>query len=168
MSKFYRINNGITAPEVRVLAGDGSQIGLMPLAEAKAKAAELGVDLVEINGAATPPVVKLINYKKLRYQEEKKEREARKGTKKVEMKEFWLGPQIGEHDLLTRVNRGIEYLKGGDHVRFTVRFSGREMAHKEFGFRVLDRVKELVKEVGEVEKEPFLLGRELFITFKPK
>ena len=168
MSKFYRINNAITAPSVRALAEDGTQIGVMTLAEAKAKALELGVDMVEINSTATPPVVKLINFKKLKYQDEKKEREARKGARRVEMKEFWLGPQIGEHDLLTRVNRGIEYLKDGDHVRFTVRFSGREMAHKEFGYKVLDRVKELVSEVAEVEKEPFLLGRELFITFKPK
>lgn len=168
MSKYYRINQTITAPELRVIGEDGSQLGVLALAEARAKAQELGVDLVEIAPTATPPVAKLINFKKLKYQEERKEREARKGTRKVEMKELWLGPQIGIHDLETRVNRGIEFLKSGDHVRFTVRFSGREMAHKEFGYKVLDRVKEMIQEVGEVEKEPMMLGRELFLTIKPK
>jgi len=168
LSKYYRINQAINAPELRVLGEDGSQLGVLSLADAKAKAGELGVDLVEIAPLAKPPVAKLINYKKLRYQEERKEREARKGTKKVEMKELWLGPQIGEHDLQTRVNRGIEFLKSGDHVRFTVRFSGREMAHKEFGYKVLDKVKVMIAEVGEVEKAPMMLGRELFLTIKPK
>lgn len=135
---------------------------------AREQAQELGVDLVEVAAAAKPPVAKLINYKKLRYQEEKKERNAKKGTRKVEMKELWLGPFIGEGDLNTRVTRGIEFLKDGDHVRFTVRFSGREMAHQEFGYKVIDKVKEMLKDLAEVEKPPQFFGRELGISFKPK
>lgn len=140
----------------------------MPTSEALAKAKELGVDMVEIAGAAKPPVVKLINYKKLRYQEDRKDRQARKGAHKVEMKELWLGPLIGEHDLSTRVNRGKEFLDSGDHVKFTVRFSGREMAHKEFGYQVLDKVKEILAPIAEIEKEPEFFGRQLFMSFKPK
>lgn len=168
MAKFYRINNAITAPQVRLLSEAGEALGVVPTAEAKAKAQELGVDLVEIAAAAVPPVAKLINYKKLRYQEDRREREARKGTHKVEMKELWLGPLMGEHDLLTRTNRGKEFLGDGDHVKFTVRFSGREMNHKEFGYKVITQVKGLLADVAEVEKEAVFLGRQLSIQFKPK
>lgn len=168
MAKFYRINNAITAPQVRLLSEAGEALGVVPTAEAKAQAQELGVDLVEIAAAAVPPVAKLINYKKLRYQEDRREREARKGTHKVEMKELWLGPLMGEHDLLTRTNRGKEFLGDGDHVKFTVRFSGREMNHKEFGYKVITQVKGLLADVAEVEKEAVFLGRQLSIQFKPK
>ncbi len=168
MAKFYRINNAITAPQVRLLSEAGEALGVVPTAEAKAKAQELGVDLVEIAAAAVPPVAKLINYKKLRYQEDRREREARKGTHKVEMKELWLGPLMGEHDLLTRTTRGKEFLGDGDHVKFTVRFSGREMNHKEFGYKVITQVKGLLADVAEVEKEAVFLGRQLSIQFKPK
>lgn len=141
---------------------------MVETAEAREKARELGVDLVEIAPNADPPVAKLINYKKLRYQEARREREAKKGTHKVEMKELWLGPFIGDGDLTTRVNRGKQFLLTGDHVRFTVRFSGREMAHQEFGYKVIERVKEMLAEVAEVEKPPVFMGRELGVTFKPK
>lgn len=168
MSKFYRINQAITAPEVRLFSETGEPLGVIATQAARDKAKELGVDLVEVAAQAKPPVAKLINYKKLRYQEEKKERNAKKGTRKVEMKELWLGPFIGEGDLQTRVGRGIEFLKNGDHVRFTVRFSGREMAHQEFGYKVIDKVKEMLKDLAEVEKPPQFFGRELGISFKPK
>lgn len=168
LAKFYRINQAITAPQVRLISESGEQLGVVPIDEAKAKAKELGVDLVEIAAQAEPPVAKLINYKKYRYQEERKERQAKKGTRKVEMKELWLGPLIGQHDLEVRVNRGREFLESGDHVKFTVRFSGREMAHQEFGYKVINKVKELLGDIGEVEKEPQFLGRELGVTFKPK
>lgn len=140
----------------------------MPLTEALQKAKDQGVDLVEIAAAATPPVVKLIDHKKYMYQEERKERQAKKGAHKVEMKELWLGPLIGEHDLNTRVSRGKEFLKQGHHVKFTVRYSGREMAHKEFGYKVVDKVKALLIDVAEVEKDAQMLGRQLFVSFKPK
>lgn len=167
MSKFYRINQGITAPKVRLISEKGEQVGVVDIAEARQKAEELGVDLVEIAPLAKPPVAKLINYKKLRYQEERKEREARRGTHKVEMKELWLGPLIGEHDLETRVNRGRGFLEKSNHVRFIVRFSGREMAHREFGYKVVEKVKVMLSGIAEVEKEAQFLGRELSIAFRP-
>lgn len=168
MAKYYRINNAIIAPQVRLVTADGEALGVVSLAEAKQKADELQVDLVEIAAAATPPVAKLIDFKKYLYQEQRRERESKKKTHKVEMKELWLGPLIGEHDLMTRVNRGREFLKTGDHVKYTVRFSGREMAHRELGYKVTDRVKELLADVAEVEKDPQFLGRQLAITFRPK
>jgi translation initiation factor IF-3 len=168
LSKTYRINHFITAPEVRLVAEDGQQLGVVTTLEARKKAEELGVDLVEVASSASPPVAKLINYKKFRYQEDRRERSAKKNTHRVEMKELWLGPLIGEHDLLTRVSRGKEFLETGDHVKFTVRFSGREMAHKEFGYKVVDRVRELLADTAEVEKDPQFLGRQLSVTFRPK
>jgi translation initiation factor IF-3 len=168
LSKFYRINSAITAPKVRLISEKGESLGVVDTSEARSKAQDAGTDLVEIAAGANPPVVKLINYKKYRYQEAKKDRLAKRGTHKVEMKELWLGPLIGQHDLETRVNRGREFLESGDHVKFTVKFSGAEMSHKELGYKVLDRVKELLNELGEVEKAPQFLGRQLFVTFKPK
>lgn len=143
-------------------------LGVMDTAAALNLAKEQGVDLVEIAATANPPVAKLIDYKKFIYQEEKKNRQAQKNTHKVEMKELWMGPLMGEHDLQNRAKRGIEFLTGGDHVKFTIRYSGREMAHREIGYKVIDRVKELLSEVAEVEKEPVFLGRQLSIQFKPK
>jgi translation initiation factor IF-3 len=168
LAKSYRINLAISAPQVRLISEDGEALGVFSVAEARIKAQELEVDLVEIAPNADPPVAKLVNYKKHLYQEERKERQSRKHTHKVEMKELWLGPLIGEHDLLNRVNRGKEFLGQGDHVKYTVRYSGREMAHKELGYKVVDKVKELLAESGEVEKDPQFLGRQLSITFRPK
>ena len=153
---------------MRLISEDGVAVGIIDLAEARKQAATLGVDLVEISGNANPPVVKLINYKKFLYQEARKEKEAKKKTHRVEMKELWLGPLIGEHDLLNRVGRGKDFLKTGDHVKFTVRFSGREMAHRENGYKVIEKVKGLLAEDAEVEKEPVFLGRQLAVSFKPK
>lgn len=143
-------------------------LGVVDTVAALNQAKEQGVDLVEITAQANPPVAKLIDYKKFIYQEEKKSRQSQKNVHRVEMKELWMGPLMGQHDLENRVNRGIEFLNAGDHVKFTIRYSGREMAHKEIGYRVIDRIKELLSEVAEVEKEPIFLGRQLSIQFKPK
>lgn len=136
--------------------------------EALQKARDLEVDLVEIAPNAAPPVAKLIDYKKYLYQEERKEREARKGAHRVEMKELWLGPLMGDHDLMTRVERGKEFLGNGDHVKFVVRYTGRQMAHREIGYKVIDKLKEFLTEIAEVEKEPVFVGRQLSIQFKPR
>jgi translation initiation factor IF-3 len=164
----FRINQGISAPEVRLISENGEQLGVVPTNEARTKAQELEVDLVEIAANATPPVAKLIDFKKHLYQEERREREAKRKAHRVEMKELWLGPLIGEHDLMTRVNRGKEFLGSGDHVKFTIRYSGREMAHKEIGYKVVARVKELLADVAEMEKDPVFFGRQLSMQFRPK
>jgi translation initiation factor IF-3 len=168
LSRNYRINQAIGSPTIRVIGEDGEAIGILSKEEALQRAREAEVDLVEIAPNASPPVVKLIDYKKFLYQEERKEREARRGTHKVGMKELWLGPLMGEHDLVTRVERGKEFLGQGDHVKFVVRYTGRQMAHREIGYKVIDKLKELLAEVADVEKEPVFMGRQLSIHFKPK
>ena len=168
MARNYRINQAIAAPQVRVISESGESLGVLDKSEALKIAEEREVDLVEIAPMANPPVAKLVDYKKFLYQEERKEREARRGTHKVSMKELWLGPLMGEHDLKTRVERGKEFLNSGDHVKFVVRYTGRQMAHREIGYKVIDKLKEMLSEVAEVEKEPVFLGRQLSIQFKPK
>lgn len=168
MSRNYRINQAIQSPNIRVISEDGTALGILTKEEALQRARESELDLVEIAPHANPPVAKLVDYKKFLYQEERKEREARKGAHKVGMKELWLGPLMGEHDLMTRVERGKEFLGQGDHVKFVVRYTGRQMAHREIGYKVIDKLKELLVEVADVEKEPVFVGRQLSIQFKPK
>lgn len=168
MARNYRINNAISAPQVRVVSESGESLGVLDKAEALRLAQEQDVDLVEIAPMANPPVTKLVDYKKFLYQEERKEREAKRNVHKVGMKELWLGPLMGEHDLRTRVERGKEFLGEGDHVKFVVRYTGRQMAHREIGYKVIDKLKEMLSEVAEVEKDPVFIGRQLSIQFKPK
>jgi translation initiation factor IF-3 len=168
LARNYRINKAISAPTVRTISESGEALGVLARDEALRRAEELEVDLVEIAPNADPPVAKLVDYKKYLYQEERKEREARKGAHRVEMKELWLGPLMGEHDLMTRVERGKEFLSTGDHVKFVVRYTGRQMAHREIGYKVLDKLKGLLVDFADIEKEPVFIGRQLSIQFKPK
>ncbi len=139
ISRHYRLNYQITSPELRLLDEDGKQIGVVTKLEALQKAQESGLDIVEIAPNAKPPVAKLIDFKKFKYQEAKKERESKKSQKNVGVKEIRLRPFIGEHDFETRKKKAEEFLKDGNQVKIVVFFRGREITRKEFGFAVMKR-----------------------------
>ncbi len=125
------------------------------------KAKALGQDLIEIAPNADPPVAKIAEFQKFRYEENKKERASRKGTSAGELKELWLSPRIAEHDLQVRLNRTEEFLKEGHKVKLTVKFKGREMAHQEIGYQVLQEAVNLLGDKVSIEKEPKMEGRKL-------
>lgn len=165
--RFYRLNYNIAAVEVRLLSEDGKQIGVVTKEEALRRARELGVDLVEIAGNAKPPVCKLIDFKKFKYQESKREREIRKKAKEVILKEIRLRPFIAEHDFQVRVQRGREFLDDGDRLKVVVAFFGREITRKEFGFEILKRFLESVNDIGDQERPPKFEGKTLVAYFSP-
>lgn len=158
--KHYRLNYQIISPQLRLLDEEGKQIGVVTKLEALQKAKELGVDIVEVAPNAKPPVAKLIDYKKFKYLEAKKERESRKTQKNVGIKEIRLRPFIGQHDFDTRVKRALEFLEDGNQVRVNVPFKGREIVRKEFGF---DVVKRFISALGHVRvvREAKMEGRAL-------
>lgn len=162
-----RINSNITAKEVRVVSDEGGQVGLLTIEEALKKAEELGVDLVEISPDATPPVCKLIDYGKFLYQKEKKQKEAKKKQKIVELKEMKFRPKIDDHDFDYRVKQIREFLDEGDKVKLTIRFRGREMMHSELGYEVANRVIEAVKDLCVPEKAPKMEGRSITTVLAP-
>lgn len=139
----------------------------MKLTEALEEARKQGMDLVEITENAKPPVVKIVDFKKFKYEEAKRERLARKHTHETDTKEIWLGPLIGQHDLENRLNRAVEFLRDGDRVKLTVKFSGREMNHPEFGHEVLKKSREFLAETGEPSGESKFFGRNLTQSFNP-
>ncbi|MDO8504084.1 MAG: translation initiation factor IF-3 [bacterium] len=165
---FWRANQNIRAPKLRVIDSDGKQLGVFSLDEALGKAKARGLDLVEIAPKALPPVAKIIDFAKFKYQQEKKEREARKKEKKgTEQKEIWLSPFIADNDYTVRMARVNEFLGEGHKVRVVVRFTGRQMGHKEFGYGLLKRVAKDTKDVARIDIEPKFLGRQLFTTLAP-
>lgn len=156
--KFYRLNYQITAPSVRLLDEEGKQIGVVTKLEALQKAKEMGLDIVEIAPNANPPVAKLIDYKKFKYQEAKKDRESRKSQKNVGVKEIRLRPFIGQHDFDTRLAQAKDFLADGNQVKLTLAFKGREITRKEFGFAVIKRFVESLESV-KVVREPRMFGK---------
>ena len=154
-------------PEVRVLDQAGKQVGVLKIEEALRQARELGLDLVEVAGGAKPPVAKIVDFKKFKYEEAKKERLARRKTHEISTKEIWLGPLISPHDLENRLRRAKEFFEDGDRVKLTVKFSGREMAHKEFGYEVLEKSKAVLAEQGTADGDPKMFGRNLSLAFNP-
>jgi len=159
-----RINERITAPTVRLLDEDNKQIGVVSIEEAREKAAEAGLDLVEIAGAAQPPVVKVIDYKKYLYQLKKKKQEEKRNTHTSETKQIQLGPFIGDHDLEIKTRHGREFLMNGDKVKFIVKFRGRQMSRTELGEQVLKKVIEHLSDVSKVEREIKLEGRQMSLV----
>jgi len=163
---FYRTNWQIRAPEVRLIDEQGKQIGIYSLSEARKKSQEMGVDLVEIAPKAKPPVVKLIDFDKFKYQQAKKLREERK-KQKGKIKEIRLTPFIEEADLQVRLSRLEKFLKEGHRVKVVVKFLGRQITQKSFGYQLIDQLAEKVKEWGEKETAPKLMGKRLIVNFKP-
>lgn len=146
----------------------GKQIGIMPIEEARARAEEAGLDLVEIAPNADPPVCKIIDYGKFKYQLSKKAQEARKNQKTTQLKEIKFRPKIDEHDYQFKKNHIIRFLTAGHMVKVTVMFRGREMVHTEMGRRILDRLIVDLEELARVEREPKLEGRNMSMIFAPK
>lgn len=167
-STFWRINQNIQAKELRVLDSENKQLGLFSREEALAKAQKAGLDLVEIAPKAKPPVAKLIEYAKFKYQQEKKEREARRKEKKgSEQKEVWLTPFMGDNDYATKLEKIKEFLEEGSKVRVVVKFKGPQMSHREFGYQLVDRVTKDTKDRAALDQAPKFLGRQLMFMLTP-
>ena len=165
---FVRVNGKIRAREVRVIGPEGNQLGVMALADAINLARQHAVDLVEIAAGANPPVCRLVDYGKYRYEQSKKEKEARKNQKIVEIKEIRMTPNIEEHDFQTKLRNTIKFLGAGDKVKASVRFRGREITHQEIGQKVLMRLAQECEEIATVERSPKLEGRSMIIILSPK
>lgn len=155
-------------PQIRVIDDQGNQLGIMPPYEALKIARERSLDLVEISPQAQPPVCKIMDYGKYIYQLSKKAHEAKKHQKQIQLKEVKFRPQTDEHDYEFKKNHILDFLKDGDKVKASVRFRGREMAHKEIGRRLLDRLVTDVGEAGIVEFFPKFEGPNLFMVLAPK
>ena len=162
---FWRINHQIRAPEVRVIGSDGKQIGILKISDALKKAQETGLDLVEIAAKANPPVAKIADVNKLRYQEEKKKRAEKKKSKAAEQKEIRFSPFIGQSDYETRLKRVTKFLADGHKVKVTVKFLGRQMGKRSFGYDLLRRLSKDLGELGIMEGEPKFLGRHLIAIY---
>ncbi len=168
LEKAQRLNGEINAPEVRLVGEKGEQLGIVSIAEAQRLAQEKDVDLVEIAPTAQPPVCKLMDFGKFRYQEQKRAHEAKLKQKQIQVKEIKFRPRTDEGDYKIKVGRLTEFLEEGDKVKVTLRFRGREMAHQEFGFRVLERVKADLEPYGQVEQFPKMEGRQMVMVIAPK
>jgi len=165
--KFYKINQYINAPTVRLLSDDSKQIGIMSIAEARQHSQETGLDLVEVNGNAVPPVIKLISFSKFKYQESKKLQAEKKGIKGGDLKEIQMTPFIGAGDYETRVKKSKDFLSSGNKVKLSVKFQGRQMNHQEFGHNLVAKFKTDLQEFGTPEGEAKLIGKRLMLTFTP-
>ncbi len=159
--KFYRINERIFSSTLRVLESDGKQLGILSKFDALSKARELSLDLVEIAPNASPPVAKIIDFKKFLYQEEKKKKEEKKKSKTSETKELRLGPFMNEHDLMVVLRKARGFLEDGNKVKFVVKFAGRQITHPEFGERILEKTIEYLSDVSKIEREKHFEGRQL-------
>ena len=162
------MNERIRVREIRVVGDDGEQFGVMSTRDALALAAEKELDLVEISPNATPPVCKIIDYGKYRYEQARKEKEAKKKQKTIEIKEVRLSPNIDENDLNTKVNAARKFIEKGNKVKVTLRFRGREMAHVQSSKQILDVFSERMADVAVVDKAPKMEGRSMtmFLTEK--
>ena len=164
----HRINSQIRNEEVRVLLDDGEQLGVMKTQEAINVAQDRKMDLVEIAPNNNPPVCKIIDYGKFKYQEQKKKSEAKKKQKTIETKELKLRPGTGDHDYQVKIKNAQKFLKEGNRVKFSLRFKGREMEHSNLGIDMLKRVKSDLEELTRVEMEPKIEGRQAFLVVAPK
>jgi translation initiation factor IF-3 len=163
-----RVNEEIRSREVHLIMQDGANRGTVPIAEALQAAQESGLDLVEISPNAAPPIVKILDYGKYKYQEQKKAAEARKKQKVVEVKELKYRPMIDDHDYEVKMRAMQRFFEEGDKVKITLRFRGREMAHQELGTALLNRVKEDTSKFAKVEQEPRFEGRQVVMVLAPR
>ncbi|MDW7619466.1 MAG: translation initiation factor IF-3 [Nitrosomonadaceae bacterium] len=166
--KAARINHEINVPEVRLIGVEGEQIGIVTLEVANAMAEETGIDLVEIAPTAQPPVCRLMDYGKFRYQESKKKHEAKLKQKQVQIKEVKFRPNTDDGDYNIKLRNLIGFLEEGDKAKVTLRFRGREMAHQEFGIRLLERVRDDLLVHAVVEQFPRMEGRQMVMVLSPK
>jgi translation initiation factor IF-3 len=163
-----RINQEINALKVRLIDERGEMIGVVTRNDALVRAGEAGLDLVEVAAAADPPVVKILDFGKFKYEEQKKKNEARKKQKIIEVKEIKLRPGIDDHDYDVKMRSMAKFIEEGDKVKVTMRFRGRELAHQELGMDVLMRVKDDLDEVAKIEQHPRMEGRQMTMVLSPK
>ncbi|MBV8492724.1 MAG: translation initiation factor IF-3 [Alphaproteobacteria bacterium] len=163
-----RVNEEINVLRVRLVDERGQMVGVVGRNEALDMAAEAGLDLVEVAANADPPVCKILDYGKFKYEEQKKKNEARKKQKIIEVKEIKLRPSIDDHDYQVKMRSMNKFIEEGDKVKVTMRFRGRELAHQELGMNVLMRVKDDLDEIAKVEQMPRMEGRQMTMVVSPK
>ena len=161
-----RINERIRVPQVRVITEEGEQLGIMSTSDALDKARQAGLDLVEVASDSKPPVCRIMDYGKYRYQQKK--RLSKQHVHHSKLKEVWLHPKTGEHDLLVKVHKAREFLENKDKVQIVVKFRGRENAHVEEGSKVLYRMIDMLEDVGKIEVPPKPAHRQILCTLAPK
>ncbi|WP_342344691.1 translation initiation factor IF-3 [Vannielia litorea] len=162
-----RVNDRITASEIRLIGHEGQNVGVVTPQRAMELAEQVGLDLVEISPNATPPVCKIMDFGKYKYETQKKEAEARKKQKVIEVKEVKFRPNTDTHDYDVKMRNVFKFLGNGDKVKITLRFRGREMAHQDVGRNLLERVAEDVKDLGKVESIPKMEGRQMVMMINP-
>ena len=168
IQKFIRVNERIRAPQVRLIGPEGEQLGIVLLSKAMSMADQYELDLVEVSANSAPPVCKILDYTKFKYEEEKKDRQTKKRQHQVHLKEIRVKPNIEEHDYQVKLKQLINFLERKDKVKVGLFFRGREMAHQELGRRILDRFIAESKQYGSVEKPPISEGRTISMIMAPK
>jgi translation initiation factor IF-3 len=165
--KDLRVNDRIRAKEVRLIDQEGEQIGIKSLDSALDTAAERGLDLVEVAPQANPPVCRIMDYGKYKYEQAKKEKEAKKNQNVMNVKEVQMGVKIEDHDFNVKLKQARRFLNNKDKVKVRIRFRGREMMHKELGYNLMDRLIEQTKDIGKVESKPKMEGRNMMMFLTP-
>jgi len=163
-----RVNRQIRKSPVRLIDADGTQLGIVPIEEARQRAQEQGLDLVEVGATADPPVVKVMDWGKVKFERDKKARESRKKTHVIEVKEVKFRPTIDEHDFGIKLNRAIRFLKQGKKVKVTVFFRYRQLRRPELGVQILDKVTAATADIADVEHRSRLEGRQMTMVLAPK
>jgi len=163
-----RVNQEILVPRVRLVDERGEMIGVVTRNEALQRATDAGLDLVEVAANADPPVVKILDFGKFKYEEQKRKNEARKKQKVIEVKEIKLRPGIDDHDYDVKMRSMLKFIEEGDKVKVTMRFRGRELAHQEIGMDVLMRVRDDLDKVAKIEQHPRMEGRQMTMVLSPK
>ena len=162
-----RANNRITSPEVQVISSEGGNLGILNTSEAISKAKNEGLDLIEISPNAKPPVCKIMDMGKFKYDQQKKANKAKRNQKKVELKEIKLRPVTGIHDYTFKIKNAQKFLAKGDKVKFTIRFKGRELQHSSLGEELMEKIKNDMQSIGKVELEPKFDGKQMIMVIQP-
>lgn len=163
-----RVNERIRVPQVRVIGDDGSQVGILAVRDALALAQEKGLDLVEVSPTARPPVCRIMDYGKFKYEQNRRQRKAKKKQHVVQLKEVKMRPKIEEHDYNFKIGHAREFLRERNKVKFTITFRGREVAHQDLGFKLIERALASLSDVGAAETTPRAEGRTLVVIVMPK
>jgi translation initiation factor IF-3 len=163
-----RVNERIRVPQVRVIADDGAQVGVLAVREALALAQSKGLDLVEVSPTARPPVCRIMDYGKFKYEQNRRARKAKKKQHQMQLKEIKMRPKIEEHDYSFKIEHARQFLQSRDKVKVTITFRGREMAHQDIGYKLIQKVIEALTEVSTVESNPRSEGRTLSAVLMPK
>jgi len=162
-----RTNNRINSPEVQVISSDGDNLGIIKTNDAISRAKEEGLDLIEIAPNANPPVCKIMDMGKFKYDQQKKASKAKKNQKKIELKEIKLRPVTGIHDYTFKIKNAQKFLSKGDKVKFTIKFKGRELQHKNLGNELMDKIKVDMENVGKIELQPKFDGKQMIMVVQP-